>query len=262
MADITAFPNVIAGIADADKVAENLYAPKATPDTFDVLNGWLDQFNLASGEKLDATRIRRGAYSRPHAVGATANTDLFSDSFGGSLDNALVGDIDAYYGIPGAGATVHVPWAGARALIRWNIAIATDGSAHNIKYVQHPTGGNHGGPDQPPTHPQDRGTIVCTHVNTNKIETPLWSTFRWYWPAREDFARFPTDPGKSDAPIRHGYKHDRQYCGHTIVSNLGKGYHSFGLKAWMSLPGPNGIFDGMIQTRFRVRGFRVIILRG
>jgi hypothetical protein len=252
MPTITAFPQLIAGITDADAVSENLYAPKGiVPDTFDVLNGWLDRENLPSTAKqIGASQIHPGAYTRLYSTGATANLDLFSDLFPGHPPE--FGDNEKNYRpISGAGATCYVPWASSRVLIRWNLAIATDGARSSTTEIY---------------NPQTRGAVLLKQVDPAGTSTPYWSTYRWFSPAYQTAAVPPL-------PItaRHGERHDRVYCGHKVLTGLAKGYHHFNICGWMRGPTTRSsdatgqahrYQDGMLQMRFRVRGFRVIVLRG
>ena len=247
---LPAFPNVISGTTDADVVAENFYAPKAVPDTFDILNGWLDRENLDLPTALiGAEHVQPGAYTRACAVGGTANLDLFSDLFPGHKltqgNNA-----DNYRPIAGAGVTCYLPWSSARVLLRWNVALAGDGNQSDLSEG---------------VNPATRGAVMLKHTDSAGVKTPYWDTYRRFHPGTRTMSIPPLA-----VENRRGDLYDRVYCGHRVLSGLSSGYHHFNLCAWMkgsTLKKDTGgethhYSDGMLQLRFRVRGFRALVLRG
>lgn len=73
------------GVVDPDEVAENLHFPRATPDTFEVINGRLTETNLASST-ITQGLVRKGHLSNGWQGGTTLNMDLFPSLFSGIED--------------------------------------------------------------------------------------------------------------------------------------------------------------------------------
>ena len=65
MPDIThplvATPFVAGDVLDPDRVADGLYEPKSTPDNMAVMNGFLDEDNLATPYTVDYRLVRPGS---------------------------------------------------------------------------------------------------------------------------------------------------------------------------------------------------------
>ena len=68
-------------VANADTFAEELYQPLNPPGNMEVINGRLDEVNLAAGQNLDRRDIRPGTFTTATSVGATATVDYFYNFF-------------------------------------------------------------------------------------------------------------------------------------------------------------------------------------
>ena len=68
-------------VADADTFAKELYEPLNPPGNMEVINGRLDEVNLAAGQNIDYRDVRAGTFTTATSVGATATLDYFYDFF-------------------------------------------------------------------------------------------------------------------------------------------------------------------------------------
>jgi len=68
--------------ADAGDFATSVYRPDdATPASFEVINGWLDEDNLKSGFLVQNEMVQRQEISRVVQVGSTMPIDYFRNQF-------------------------------------------------------------------------------------------------------------------------------------------------------------------------------------
>jgi hypothetical protein len=122
---------------DPAKIAENIYSPNSTPDSFDVLNGWLELVNLNSWE-VSADQIQRGEMTRSDIVGAKSTIAWPRDVGTTTAENG--GDLvpAAMQPIPGCGQSFTVPFACTLAIISWGLYYSTsdDDAAAQLFYVQ------------------------------------------------------------------------------------------------------------------------------
>jgi hypothetical protein len=133
MPDIThplvATPFIAGDVADADRVAEGLHNPKFTPDSMSVINGRLDEDNLATPYTIDHTMVRPGAMATGSTSGHTANLDFFSDFFLGDYDTTL---IEApFSSLVDRGLTVvahrfYVPYDCSMVSLHWHVGVVVD----------------------------------------------------------------------------------------------------------------------------------------
>lgn len=110
-------------------LTQRLYWPKATLDSFAVLNGKLDADNLT--EALKAESFRRGSFAEAASIGGTTNLDYFSDVLRNYADDPDEDDEAAklYIPIPGANVEFHVAKERAtNTYFSWNVCIANDGA--------------------------------------------------------------------------------------------------------------------------------------
>jgi hypothetical protein len=85
MPDIN-LPNVpfIDGFSpNGSQVSNALWDPQTTPQSFNVINGQLDQANLDSGFSLGFRQTKKGTFGRANFVGSTLNMDFFNEVFAG-----------------------------------------------------------------------------------------------------------------------------------------------------------------------------------
>lgn len=139
MPDIV-FPNTFTDldVTDPDSVSANIYEPRSTPRTLEVINGRLSKANLIIGDPfaphddISRNEVRGGSFV--HATpsrGATANRDYFKDFWPGDwdLDNEN-SCADRALAIIGASTSFHTPWGPlpkARGVyISWHISTVID----------------------------------------------------------------------------------------------------------------------------------------
>lgn len=115
--------------ADAASVAENLFTPRASPNTLAGMNGYFDRDNLdPSVFPIGREMVRRGAYAGGGMSGATANQDFMSSWYRSS--SAPLADIDTVgVAIPGATKTYRLRFPVTQVLISWQVGIIVDGPA-------------------------------------------------------------------------------------------------------------------------------------
>ncbi len=151
MADIT-FPNTFTtgSVTSAPNVMENLYAPNVTPDSMDVINGFLDRDNMENlaSNPIQRRAVRKGAMSKSGMVGATANLDYFHDFYQelfrddtiypsepDELDeaDASIDPLSRFIPIPSLCTTIDVPYTTASKLIlRWGLHATLDVRRNDI----------------------------------------------------------------------------------------------------------------------------------
>lgn len=116
--------------SDAEKVAENLYAPNTTPDSYDVINGQLTEPNRDSWD-ITTQHIQPGALGGGGSVGSTTSLDFFGTRSEGSPFgewNNSGNDRDALYRtIPGAARTFYLDYSPGLAIVRWRMFISNSG---------------------------------------------------------------------------------------------------------------------------------------
>jgi hypothetical protein len=79
-----------------------------------VLNGLLDENNLASGESIKDEHTQRGSWCFARGSAGNLNLDYFGPQFGDFTGDT---NSDEAVAIPGGGVPVFIPWAGARVLV-------------------------------------------------------------------------------------------------------------------------------------------------
>lgn len=116
-------------ISDGPKVAENLYAPNTTPDSYDVLNGQLSEPNRDNWS-ISREHIQPGALAGGGSVGSTLSLDYFGTKsegspfgeWGTSKDRAAL-----YRVIPGAARTFYLEYSPGLVMVRWRMFVANSG---------------------------------------------------------------------------------------------------------------------------------------
>lgn len=132
MPDIThplvATPFVAGDTLDPSRVAEGLYRPKisATVDNMSVMNGQLDEPNLATPYSITYDIVRPGAMATARTVGHTANLDFFADWYGGDWDETSRTSM-AQVGQVANGIKFYVPYTCTVIKLRWQVGVIVDG---------------------------------------------------------------------------------------------------------------------------------------
>jgi len=191
-------PNTFAdtNTSDVAAVMENFYSPDAaTPDSLEVINGWLDDANLASGEKIQHYHLMPGAVSVSGEVGSNATLDFFYNLFdmtNAREDGHAVADATgAFVPIPGACATFWLPFAPTVFLASWNISWTSD--ADNV--------------DSP---------SIVRFVRDGVFDDVQRRIAPW------------TVYGNGTSVNYHPY-HAQHWSGHSYQTNITAGWHSMGL---------------------------------
>ena len=118
MSDIT-FPHSFlpGGAATASEYSKNLYNPKQVPDSFDVVNGFLDNDNREAGWDIDYTHVRSLSMANGRMVGTTANSDYLAALFPVEATAAAV--YKEMTPISGASISFYCPVAAAVGVFTW-----------------------------------------------------------------------------------------------------------------------------------------------
>lgn len=128
MADITIPALVDGNVLSSSAVSTALYDDGAGTNSFEMINGRLDNNNRAAGWYVEASHIQQGAVSGGKTVGATANSDLFGDSFG-DWDLATNDLPSAYEVIPGAAQDFYLPYNCSLVIFTWSVTIEGSSNA-------------------------------------------------------------------------------------------------------------------------------------
>lgn len=267
MADLTyehlpgVAPLVAGGQPDAPTIEDNLYFASDTADprpSLEVINGWLDEDNLAAGEVFSRRHVQAGEFTGTGAVGSTANLDYFDTSFNYNIlreerNGAYPWDMrrnipsDAelaskHIAIPGACCTFYIPESAGEhvsVLLSWNIGWFNDGLFQ-------------------PGLSGDQWVSNVSRLQLFWDDTPQAVQKRVCPP---NCHRGPLLTGKHV----NNRDHARVYSGHKVVKGVASGWHTAALK--VSAPNDGGPYGttGVVavshrvrQTRVRVRSMRYI----
>jgi hypothetical protein len=130
MPDIThplvATPFVAGDVLDPVRVADGLYEPKSTPDNMGVMNGFLDEDNLATPYTVDYRLVRPGSFTTAKSVGQTANFDFFSDFFQGDYRSNVYSECYDR-ALTAVGIRFYVPYDCTTIMLTWHVGLVVDG---------------------------------------------------------------------------------------------------------------------------------------
>lgn len=275
MPDIN-LPNVpfIDGFApNGTQISDALWSPDTTPDSFNVINGQLDQANMDPGFTLDFRQTKKGTFGLGEFVGSTLNLDFFNEVFAGYRttswyydpwdDGATPGSSEKsvplvgtttdpqrnpYLAIPNAATRFYMERAGS-VMLTWH-----------VMWVDDSTNDNDGSTD------------------TDK-QRWVTSPIRLFIDGRAQRAAYRLLPD-----VCRGFPLGRQryWNGHHFIENLAEGWHEVYLGICVpseemgavagqdtEVSGPTETFktltairkDIVAQARVRARGMRVIRLR-
>lgn len=122
MPNITLSPVPFDGIvSSADGLTTLFYAPSSPPNSFEVMNGWLDNANRKSTWSIQRDHIRSGSCTGGGMVGLTGNLDYLESLF--PTKNT---DPGAYVPIPGASISFRLPFSASVVIFSWQIVITND----------------------------------------------------------------------------------------------------------------------------------------
>lgn len=132
------FPHTFSpGPTSATDVADNLFEPRGTPRTLDVINGQLDSGNLASSN-ISWRMVRPKTWHRMGTSGATISRDVFEGMYQGSwsvgdrlsdytASPMVIGYEDMAIPVMGIGKTFDVPFADCSAVyLSWQALLVVD----------------------------------------------------------------------------------------------------------------------------------------
>jgi hypothetical protein len=180
----------------ATKIMRNLYHP-LSGNSLEVINGNLDDSNLASGTTIASSAIRQGALSRGGMVGLTTNLDYVKEAFADDI-----ADTDAFVMIPGACQEFHIHHSGV-AILTWFLSVGSDlaNEARDLSIRLFLDGAFVAGRE----FPLPQSTLP---VDAMKVE--------------------------KDTTIRRPSSADRIISGHHLMTDLEVGWHNAGLGIYSS----------------------------
>jgi len=222
--DIT-LPNVF--VADtatsAADVAANLYNPAAVPNSFEVVNGQLDNVNREAGWDIGWEHVRSNSMARGRMVGATVNLDYFPVTFPhAETDNG------AYVPLPGLCIEWYQPVISAMTFLMWQVTITNDFS-----------GGD------PPEYLQRLRLRVDGDIGADKVDQ------RRHIPLNRQ--------GILPANDRRPYR-DRVLSMHWSKAQMAAGHHTAGVEMWVTGEAaqfPFATSEVPVSARVRVRNMKV-----
>jgi hypothetical protein len=127
---LVASPFATGATLDADRVSEGLHNPKIAPDSMSVINGRLDEANLAAPYSITNDIVRPGAMATASTSGQTTNLDFFSDFFFGDYDAS---EIAVPYpalvdrGLTAVAHRFYVPYDCSLVSLHWHVGVIVDG---------------------------------------------------------------------------------------------------------------------------------------
>ena len=193
--------------ASADDVMDNFYDPASPSQSFESLNGYLDNSNRAAGwGDLDFRHIRQGAFTSGQMVGKTEPLDFMS---GSSVEMGIFNPNDddlpgAYTPISGSAIEFYLPDAPTAVLFTWQIFIGTDVSVAGTS-------------DTPQRQTNLHFFIDGTAQSEAKRELPFMFVDR-----------------TTATPTSYNEDRQRVYSGHLLKTGLAAGWHSASLRMWSS----------------------------
>lgn len=117
-------------LAVAAEVMTDLYDPEPVPESFEVINGWLDNANRKTSWDVVRDQIRPGSMSGGRMVGLTGNLDY--------LDSVFPSDASgpgASIALPGASINFRLPFAATVVLFTWQIVVTNDSPFGSDKFA-------------------------------------------------------------------------------------------------------------------------------
>lgn len=260
MPDIN-LPNVpfIDGFApNGTQISDALWAPDTTPNSFNVINGQLDQDNLDPSFTLNFRQVKKGTFGHADHVGSTLNMDFFNQMFAGYRttswfydpwdDGSVAGSSEKtvrlpgtttdprrnpYLAIPNAAIRFYMERAGA-VMLTWHVMWVDDNTQTNFD-------------PNPPTFDTDKQRQVTTPIRLFVDDEAQRAAYRLLPTA---CASFPLG-------------RQRYWNGHHFIEDLAEGWH----EAYLGICVPSetqGAYlrDNIVaQARVRARGMRAIRLR-
>ena len=213
-------------VSSADGISQNLYDPAAVPNSYEVINGRLDNANREATWDVDTTQIQRNGCSGGGSVGATLGLNYFEDLFR-SFD-AATNDPTLYGPIPGGSLEFFLPHDPALTILSWTLHLTGNGI----------TGANYA---DPPVSPPNITGRVYLYVDGARV---VVGTTRNMLIPGDDFRGLT-----------------RTWAGHVMIDGpglggtLGKGWHSASLRIVMD---PSSLLPGISFSRVNCRAIHYV----
>ena len=206
-----------------DHVYNRLYHPGGA--SLEVINGRLDRENLAPDFLVGYHSLQANSVSNGGMVAATGNSDFFGGTsesiqgwFDGISSEVVVSDTNSFLPVPGAAVQFYLPFP-AYVLLTWE-----------VNWVSDSTGAGH-------------DSVLRLFVDGDKKSTAH--------ARRTVQTQFRSESGEYPY-LRDRYK-SRYWCGHALLTDLSKGYHSASLRLCAN--------ENIKQTRVRARSMKYIIFK-
>ena len=122
---------------DADQFSQNVSLAGPVPNSFEVVNGWLDGENLpevgsAADWKVQGLHLKNDTFATGGMVGSTENLDFFWDAFPAvdveTLNRKNI-PVGRFKPIPGACASFYVPYE-AIVFFTWQVSFSSPAVTH------------------------------------------------------------------------------------------------------------------------------------
>jgi len=232
--------------AERRRVMENFFAPHiTTPESLEVINGWLDEDNHDSTDDLTHRVVQKGTFLRAGQVGSNVAFDVFSDLFPREDFNSDYSDgaddTTDLIPVPGACTRFRVPdgWTVNRILLTWMLCWGTD---LQLRLGSAPA--------------MDEGLCAPAHLiidGNRTVSTP------------HSQRRIAPETNYATTTHYHFSQLDQKWSGHAVLINGAEGWHTAGLYIGVSDArgfGPGGGTDIAQQARVRSKAMRYFIFRG
>jgi len=103
--------------SDADSTMEAFYSDGYGDNSFEIINGRLDEDNLSGTRPIGSSQIKNNALAGGRMVGSTGNIDYFSVTF-----PELNTDIGAYMKVPGCSISFFLPYDCSVVMFTWSVS--------------------------------------------------------------------------------------------------------------------------------------------
>lgn len=211
--------------ASANDAMDNFYNPDLPSQSFESLNGYLDNSNRSSGwGDLDFRHVRQGAFSSGQMVGKTEPMDFMggTDPEVGIFNPNSEDLPGAYVPISGASIEFYLPDDPTAVLFTWQIFVGTDVSIAGLAQT-----------------PKRQTNLYFFIDGVSQTESKRELPFMF------------VDTTTGSGSIDYNEKRQRVYSGHCLKTNLTAGWHSASLRMWSSAN----------IARVRVRNMKYIRLK-
>jgi len=213
-------------VSSADGISQNLYDPAAAPNSYEVINGRMDNANREATWDVDTTQIQRNGCSGGGSVGATLGLNYFEDLFR-SFD-AAVNDPTLYEPIPGSSLEFYLPHDPALTILSWTLHLTGNGVPGSTY-------------DDPPAPPPNIVGRIYLHVDGTRFVAGT--------------TRNMLIPGSTARGLT------RTWAGHVMIDGpglggtLGKGWHSASLRIVID---PTALKPGVQFSRLNCRAINYV----